>query len=441
MSEKFSNNICINTGSWCGDREVYLSLPGHWSIDIHNGSMASPLNSYQIEEKLHQPVDDFGLSSILESHHKVAIVIDDHTRPTPVADILIPLLKMIRSFGVENKNIKIIVALGTHLLDDRSFLGNKLGHLMDGDVEIIFPSCRESSQFVFVGDSDDGIPVWANRSFVEADVKMAISGIYPHDEAGFSGGAKILIGVLGLETITRFHRKHGLLVRGSAIDTDFRKELEHFADLVGLTYSINCVINGEKKVTDLYCGDFRKSFRKAVMSAKASFATQIDSEADVVISNAYPLDTSLSVLGKSKWPFKFYNESAYKIIVTSLCDCSGERVPMASSQKERLLQDIKRLTGASSTKRCLRELNIKARNLVTSDYKWKNKPVIHVAHIDEKYSGRPALINDYIVQYNWDEIINELLDQFGLSYPVRVAFFLYAPLLFPQGRCLSGSHS
>lgn len=67
---------------------------------------------------------------------------------------------------------------------------NKLNDIMDGNIEIIFPDCRKARDLVYIGKSNSGIPVYINKHFADADVKITVSGIYPHDEAGFSGGQK-----------------------------------------------------------------------------------------------------------------------------------------------------------------------------------------------------------------------------------------------------------
>lgn len=151
----------------------------------------------------------------------------------------------------------------------------------------------------------------------------------------------------------------------------------------------------------------------------------------MVISNAYPLDTSLSVIGKSRWPFNYSKKESYKIIITSLCNCSGERVALAANQKEILIQKIKKMSGATDTKRCLKESLFKANNFIDSEFKWKNNYIIYVPHIDKRYKKIPTIINYCVVQYDWDSIIKEISSVFGPDRPVNVSVFPCAPLLFP----------
>ena len=428
--------IELKTGSWCGDRTVTLTFPAHWSIQTHEGIEQPALSPSQIETQIVHPVENLKLESLLSPDKTVAIVIDDHTRPTPVSEILQPLLRLLNTNGISNQQIKIIVAIGTHILKYVSFMKSKLMDILDSGVEIILPDCRNRRDLVYMGESNTGIPVYVNRHFAHADIKIAVSGVYPHDEAGFSGGAKILIGLLGLETLSRFHREHGLLRRGAAIDTDFRNEIEHFADLAGLDYGISCTINANKSISGVYCGDFRKAFRIAARKAQECFGTGIDADADVVIANAYPLDTSLCVLGKSRWPFNYCKASAYRIILTALCDCSGDRIPLASSRTELNLQRLKRISGITSSKRMLKTMSRLLGILCNPGRKWKEANVIYVTHIDRNQRRRPKIISNCYVEYEWENIISDLLERAGPEDPLNVSIYLCTPLLFPETHSL-----
>jgi nickel-dependent lactate racemase len=428
-------NLHLTSGSWCGDQTISISFPSHWSVTCHAGTTNPVLNESRITEKISSSIgNSSGLITRLKPNSKVAIVVDDHTRPTPVKSILEPLLQVLLHHGVKRENIKVLIALGTHILENKAFLRNKLGNLMDGEPEILFPDCRDCSQLVHVGDSSGNIPIYVNKFFASADVKISVSGVYPHDEAGFSGGAKILIGVLGLETISKFHRKHSLLRRGSAVDTEFRKELEHFADLVNLDFSINCIINHKKEITDIYCGDFRESFREAVVVAKKSFETSVDADADVVICNAYPLDTSLSVLGKSKWPFNYCSNSAYRIMVTALCNCSGERVHLTGGKVDAFAKKIKKLSGASGLKRLVKSTSIRSKSVLDRNFKYHNEYLVYIGYKEEACEKLPKMINNCIVVYDWQSIIADIVAKFGREHPVKVSVYPYAPLLFPSSQ-------
>ena len=425
------NHVELKTGVWCYDREVQISFPSHWTVSTLPVQAMPTLEQSKIVEELENPASGVKLHGLLSPNKKIAIVIDDHTRPTPVADILIPLIEMLKRSSVPIRNIKIIISIGTHKLEKKHLLANKLKGISDLGIEIIVPDCRKSKELSFIGVSKAGIPVYINKNYAEADIRIAISGIYPHDEAGFSGGAKILIGILGLRTLSLFHRKHGLVQRGATIETAFRDEIEHFADLARIDYSINCVLNFDLKIARIFCGNFREAFFVASSHARACLSTEIIPEADVVIANAYPLDNSFSVLGKSTWPFKYCKKNAFKIVVTSLCGQPGDRIPFHSNARERLVQGFKIRTGLSWTKRNLIEVKERLHSMLKVQYKWEKPYLVHIPFIDSQQKKKPQMINGCHIEYDWDAIVTELLKMMGLTYNARVAIFKYTPMTFP----------
>ncbi len=426
------NRIPLRTGSWCGEREFELSFPDHWSVTVHSGNMPGPLSEEEIDERLENPEDGPQLSGLMDKDKTVAILIDDHTRPTPVVRVLRHLLAEAEKAGVPRANIKILVALGTHILEDRSFMESKLPGILGGNIEVLFPDCRDNAELKLVGRSNLGIPVYVNRVFAEADVKIAVSGIYPHDEAGFSGGAKIMIGVLGLRTLSLFHRKFSLLERGRDIETPFRDELESFARLAGVNYSINIVSNDRKEISELFCGDFKVAFRRAAAFASNCCRTTSDPEADIVVSNAYPLDTSLCVLGKSTWPFRRAGKKTFRILVTSLCDCSGYRLPFSSSDRELRFQKFKKLLYITQFKKEFNRLKLLLLSRAFPARKWRAPYVIYVPHVSDDVKKRKRVHGNCVMEYSWEDIVGELSREFPADYSPRVSVYSCAPLLYPM---------
>jgi nickel-dependent lactate racemase len=398
-----------------------------------------PLNRDEIRSSL-AGVREF-LANLVGPVHEcsVSIVVDDHSRPTPVSEILRPLLQELFDFGIEPGNVKVLVAVGTHEFDDRRILDRKMGQIPVG-VEVIVPNCTDKSQFVSCGSLPAGVPVRIHKAFVDADARIAISGVYPHDEVSFSGGAKILIGILALETISGIHRRHGLLQRGGEVDTAFRKDLEELADLVGLGYSINCVVNRDKEVASLHCGDFRQALRAAVADARECFAVEADPEADIIIANAYPMDTALCVLGKSRWCFRYGKGNAHRILVTALCDCPLGRVPLAANRRERLVYLLKRRSGASAVKQWMKTLRRRWELRRRPGQKWDSAHVVFVPFVEESLRRRPDLIDGAVVEYDWNTVLTELLERFGPNSRVRVSVYRCAPMLFPK-RSATGQES
>lgn len=72
------------------------------------------LSTQSLMEALRDPVNCAPLSQEIDSNDEVLILVDDYTRPTPVSELLPALLLEIRSAEVDQSQVRIMVASGTH---------------------------------------------------------------------------------------------------------------------------------------------------------------------------------------------------------------------------------------------------------------------------------------------------------------------------------------
>jgi hypothetical protein len=76
------------------------------------------------------------------------------------------------------------------------------------------------------------------------------------------------------------------LVEGNPI----REEIEEAADLVGLDFIFNLVLDTEGKAIGAVCGDFRQAYRAGVALARKVFQAELPKSAQVLITSGYPYD-------------------------------------------------------------------------------------------------------------------------------------------------------
>ncbi len=67
-----------------------------------------------IKDALQHPLGTDPLSTMIRPGETVAIVIDDYTRPCPTKSILPPVLEELKQAGVNDLDVLIIIATGTH---------------------------------------------------------------------------------------------------------------------------------------------------------------------------------------------------------------------------------------------------------------------------------------------------------------------------------------
>jgi nickel-dependent lactate racemase len=106
------------------------------------------------------------------------------------------VLGKLAEIGVPDRNIKVVIARGTHRRLSPSDMEAKVGKEAVGRFEV--KNHENDKDLVHLGESKKGTPVWINRTVVEADVRIEIGNVCAHPVAGYGGGAKIIVpGVAG----------------------------------------------------------------------------------------------------------------------------------------------------------------------------------------------------------------------------------------------------
>jgi nickel-dependent lactate racemase len=197
--------VDVFAGAWNGDRRLTLTFPATWDVQVIGKSPGPPLDAQAMTQRLQAPIGTPRLAALARGRRNAVIVIDDISRPTPTADVLPLVLDELEAGGMPLSQVRVVIAAGGHeaasteenLMKVGAGTANRVAwelHDPDGDL-------------VYAGQSPSGIPLHINRTVMEAELKIGIGGITPHDGAGFSGGSKILVpGVAGTQTARWLHR-------------------------------------------------------------------------------------------------------------------------------------------------------------------------------------------------------------------------------------------
>lgn len=281
--------------AWYGDMEENLSFPAGWQVTLASMADAPELGDRAVDHALRNPIGTPPLKELAKGVSNAAIVVEDITRPSPTAQILAKILAQLEDGGLDRERVRIIVGTGAHTTMHRSELLKKLGPGVLEGVEVFQHQPYEN--LVCLGETQRGTPIHINRVFLDADLRIGVGSITPHAYAGFGGGAKIVaVGLAGMDTL---HANHAREMAGEAggvgcvEGNQCRADLEEIAEVAGLTFVVNCVVNSRRQLAGLFAGDMIRSHRAAVEFARNVYATQIPSPADIGVFNAYPKDTDL----------------------------------------------------------------------------------------------------------------------------------------------------
>ena len=282
--------IKVPANEWYGDSSVELQFPDGWTIHEQRmaGHSARSLTPEEITEKFQNPVGSPTLRELAKGKRRCAIVFDDMTRPTKTWQMLPAVLDELHNGGIADASISFVMANGSHgtrmLPDFRKKLGD------DVPERFLVFNHNPYENLADLGETSQGTHVKVNREVMSCDLKVTVGALMPHFGYGFGGGAKMLLpGVAGIDSIWQNHNIQGGTGPGRVAENWRRHDAEEAARMAGIDFSVNALINANRDVTDLVCGDVVQAHREGVKLARKHYSTPTVEGADISIGNGYPM--------------------------------------------------------------------------------------------------------------------------------------------------------
>lgn len=279
------------------DRVAEVRFPtGDLIYAIKPGDFTGLQNEQKsIRHSLENPIGSAPLSQEVKKGMKVVIVADDITRPTPQERVLPVLLDGLNEAGIPDRDITVLIALGTHRYMNKEEIDLCFGKRLVARVKILNHEWKNEANFIYLGSTRRGIPVSINRIAHEAEYLIGVGSIVPHPLAGYGGGAKIVQpGICSWETTGKTHllaiERDDFFELAGNPENEVRLEMEEVARIAGLDFILNVVLNDKKELVNIVSGDPVKAHREGVKVARKVYEHKIPELADVVITSAYPAD-------------------------------------------------------------------------------------------------------------------------------------------------------
>lgn len=245
---------------------------------------------------IRSPIDAPTLPHLVDQHGtKTVILVDDSTRSTPQAQILPVLLDELNAAGVSDEDITILIALGTHRTMSEAECRTRYSEGVMKRVRVENLS-QDSADFVDLGVTPLGVPIFVSRHYLESDLSIAVGNIIPHMYAGWAGGAKMVQpGVTNPMTTAKTHLMAGPRVYEilGNVDNPVRQEMEQIAIESGLKFILNVVLNRDGGVVAVVAGDVVAAHRVGVDIARPIYTLELDEQPDIVVASSHPADRDL----------------------------------------------------------------------------------------------------------------------------------------------------
>jgi len=228
----------------------------------------------------------------------VAIAINDKTRPVPHHYLLPPLLRKLESLGLPPAAIRLIIATGTHAPMPPAEFTAVLPPEILARYPVLCHDADDAANLVHLGTTGQGTPVWINRAYLEAELRLVVGNIEPHQFQGFSGGVKsAAIGLAGRATVNHNHAMmtHPAAALGRYRDNPARQDVEEIGQMIGVQLALNAILNDEKGIVRVLAGAPGAVMAAGIPLAQAICQATVNGRYDLVIASpgGHPKDINL----------------------------------------------------------------------------------------------------------------------------------------------------
>ena len=291
---------------WHGE-ELELDLPQHWRLEqVASPELkpAAPDWPERLAVALDQPGTGQSLSKLLNArpNGRIVVIVEDVTRGGPVERIIEVLMREIRFSRTPDEQIEIVFATGMH---PPMLAGEMIRKLGSGSSKIKWrcSACRDDSAHVRIGRIGK-IDVRIDRGVAEADLRLIVSSVSPHFQAGFGGGYRLIApGCAHIETIRGLSRlgmstSPRQLVGTEAGANPMRSMIDAAGLMVdqrhGRSVAIQYLLDQVGQPTSISAGEVIPTQRMLAKQCSVACGIVVDSPADILVTNAHPRDFDLS---------------------------------------------------------------------------------------------------------------------------------------------------
>ncbi len=255
---------------------------------------------------------------------RVAIAINDQTRPVPHEYLLPPVLAGMRHAGIRDQDVHFIIATGTHPAMPPDKYATILPQAILDTYRVSCHDAYDDSSLTPLGETSRGTPIAINSDYMAADYRIVIGNIEPHQFQGFSGGVKsAAIGLAGVETINHNHAmmRHDAAIWGSYVDNPARQDVEEIGARIGIDFCVNAILNANKGLVRAFSGEPVAVMQAGIPAVRELYAVTVSAPVDLMIASpgGHPKDINLYQAQKGMAHASAVTRSGGRMILCAAC--------------------------------------------------------------------------------------------------------------------------
>lgn len=393
-----------------GHDTISVSVPRDQLVGVFEPRTLEPAPDpgKALHEALASPVSSERLRDKASGAHRVAVAIEDATRPVPNALLIDAVLTELQAGGISPDQVTVVVATGLHRPMTSEELQAALGRWY-GLVQCESHDANDPQRLVRLGTTSLGTEISLNRAFMEADLRIITGDVEYHQFCGYGGGAKCVYpGLSDAAAIRANHSRMDLPGTGPGrIDGNpVREEVDEVGRMAQVDFGVSVAMDASHRIVAARAGDPDLAFREACRFVDEMYSTQVPCRADLVIASpgGYPKDIDLYQSQKAVEEASQVVKPGGDVLVTARCaEGSGSQMLETWMDEaftpEDIIARIKEnfVMGAHKAYQIAREVQ-RANVHLYSEIppgrvrSWMMKPVASMADIDKLIASAETII-------------------------------------------------
>lgn len=281
-----------------GKTQIIATFPDTYPVEHIIPAKVEPTPDpiTMVQQAIREPLGDSGLD--LTNVNTITIAINDKTRPVPHDALLPPLLARLESLGAPRESITFIIATGSHPPMPPEEYPMILPDDIIANYQVICHDATDDDSLVHLGNTTRGTPVYINQHFMDADLRVVVGNIEPHQFQGFSGGVKsAAIGLAGKATI---RHNHAMMTMDDARlgryeHNPAREDVEEIGRMINVHFALNVVLNVEKRIVQVVAGHPKDVMHAAIPTVRRIYQVPVAAPFDLIVASpgGHPKDINL----------------------------------------------------------------------------------------------------------------------------------------------------
>lgn len=205
----------LNTPIWYEKEKISYFVPKGSNCRYLQVPKAKLIRNLEetLKKAVNSPLNSLSLENMIVNHYQqgetVVILLDDDTRPNIHTRALLPLLaKKLDEYGVDETDIRLVVATGTHAPPTPEQIKEKiLGELYElWENRIWVHDCDDIKKHENLGFSTQNTPIIIDKRVLSSSLIIPLSDSEYHYFAGVAGSVKLFVpGVSARKTVRVNH--------------------------------------------------------------------------------------------------------------------------------------------------------------------------------------------------------------------------------------------